>query len=75
LTVPDGLGSLGVVLERAGQPDPGRRYPDAGAMSAALGAAARELAVSEYGWPDLARRLERVYEDAAGVGRAAVAAA
>ncbi len=43
LTVPDGLGSLGVVLERAGQPDPGRRYPDAGAMSAALGAAARDL--------------------------------
>ena len=43
LTVPDGLGSLGDVLARAGQPDPSRRFPDAGAMSAALGAAAREL--------------------------------
>jgi phosphatidylinositol alpha-mannosyltransferase len=41
---------------------------------AALGAAARRLAVSEYGWPDVARRLEAVYEAATG-RRAAVAAA
>ncbi|MFM8303692.1 MAG: PASTA domain-containing protein [Actinomycetota bacterium] len=43
LAVPAGLGALGDVLTRAGQPDPGRRFPDAGAMSAALAAAAREL--------------------------------
>ena len=43
LTVPDDLGALGDVLRRAGQPDPGRRFPDAGTMAAALGAAAQEL--------------------------------
>ncbi|MBM3660225.1 MAG: serine/threonine protein kinase [Actinobacteria bacterium] len=43
LTVPDDLGALGDVLRRAGQPDPARRFPDAGTMAAALGAAAREL--------------------------------
>ncbi|MFA5885716.1 MAG: PASTA domain-containing protein [Acidimicrobiia bacterium] len=43
LTVPGDLGSLGDVLARAGQPDPNRRFPDAGAMAAALGAVAREL--------------------------------
>jgi phosphatidyl-myo-inositol alpha-mannosyltransferase len=41
---------------------------------AARGAAARQLAVTEYGWPDIARRLEAVYEAASG-RRAAVAAA
>ena len=44
LLVPEGLGELGDVLARSGQPDPDRRFPDAGAMAAALGAAARELA-------------------------------
>lgn len=43
LEVPAGLGALGAVLARAGQPAPDDRYPDAGAMAAALGAAAREL--------------------------------
>ena len=43
LTVPDDLGSLGDVLARAGQPDPGQRFPDAGAMAAALGVVVREL--------------------------------
>jgi glycosyltransferase involved in cell wall biosynthesis len=31
----------------------------------ALGTAARELAIAEYGWADIARRLEAVYEAAA----------
>ena len=43
LTVPDGLGALGDVLARAGLPQPDRRFPDAGAMATALGAAARAL--------------------------------
>jgi len=43
LVVPDGLGRLGDVLERAGQPDPNRRFPDAAAFASALSAAAREL--------------------------------
>jgi serine/threonine-protein kinase len=43
LVVPDGLGSLGDALLRAGQPDPARRHRDAAAMAAALGAAARDL--------------------------------
>ncbi len=38
------------------------------------GAAARELAVAEYGWPDIARRLEAVYDEAAGRRPAAAAA-
>jgi phosphatidylinositol alpha-mannosyltransferase len=42
---------------------------------AALGAGARELAVAEYGWPDIARRLEGVYESAAGAARRAKVAA
>jgi len=41
----------------------------------ALGAAARELAIAEYGWADIARRLEAVYEGAVGTAaRAKVAA-
>jgi serine/threonine-protein kinase len=43
LQVPDGLGHLGDVLERAGQPDPNRRFADAAAFASALSAAAREL--------------------------------
>lgn len=43
LEVPGHLGRLGDVLGRAGQPDPQRRFRDAGAMATALGAAAREL--------------------------------
>lgn len=43
LDVPDGLGELGEVLRRAGQPDPAKRFPDAGAFANALGAAARTL--------------------------------
>jgi phosphatidylinositol alpha-mannosyltransferase len=41
----------------------------------ALGEAARELATTEYGWPDIARRLEAVYESAAGRQPAAPVAA
>ena len=40
----------------------------------ALGEAARELASSEYGWPDIAARLEAVYESASGRTPAAAAA-
>jgi beta-lactam-binding protein with PASTA domain len=43
LEVPDNLGELGSVLERAGQPDPARRFPDAGAFASALSSAARAL--------------------------------
>ena len=43
LAVPEGLGRLGDVLTRAGQPDPGNRFPDAAAFASALSAAAREL--------------------------------
>jgi beta-lactam-binding protein with PASTA domain len=43
LAVPDGLGHLGDVLTRAGQPDPNRRFADAAAFASALSAAAREL--------------------------------
>jgi serine/threonine-protein kinase len=43
LVVPDGLGRLGDVLTRAGQPDPAKRFPDAAAFASALSAAAREL--------------------------------
>jgi phosphatidylinositol alpha-mannosyltransferase len=39
----------------------------------ALGAAGRELALERYAWPDIARRLEAVYEDV--TGRAGVRAA
>jgi serine/threonine-protein kinase len=44
LSVPAGLGRLGDVLTRAGQPDPNNRFPDAAAFASALSAAARELA-------------------------------
>lgn len=40
----------------------------------AMGAAARALAVEHYGWDDIARRLELVYERVVGPGRRAVAA-
>ena len=43
LAVPDGLGRLGDVLTRAGQPDPERRFSDAAAFASALSAASREL--------------------------------
>ena len=35
---------------------------------AAMGAAARSLAIERYAWPDIARRLEEVYERVVGVG-------
>ena len=41
---------------------------------AALGAAARELAVARYSWDDIARRLLAIYERVTGPGGAAVAA-
>jgi eukaryotic-like serine/threonine-protein kinase len=44
---PDVLGPLAPVVTRAGQPDPAERYSDAGAMGAALAAAARALPVPE----------------------------
>jgi phosphatidylinositol alpha-mannosyltransferase len=41
---------------------------------AAMGAAARELAIARYGWSDVARRLEIVYESALAGAREPVAA-
>ena len=38
---------------------------------AAMGAAARELAVERYSWPRIARRLEEIYEHVAGLAPAA----
>ncbi len=43
LVAPLELGRLGPVVERAGRPDPGERYPDAATMRAALADAARVL--------------------------------
>jgi len=43
LVAPLELGRLGPVVERAGRPDPGERYPDAATMGAALADAARAL--------------------------------
>ena len=43
LVAPIELGRLGPVVERAGRPDPGERYPDAATMRAALADAARVL--------------------------------
>ncbi|MDQ1532827.1 MAG: eukaryotic-like serine/threonine-protein kinase, partial [Actinomycetota bacterium] len=43
LVAPLALGRLGPVVERAGRPDPGERYPDAATMRAALTDAARAL--------------------------------
>ncbi|RDI75947.1 Glycosyl transferases group 1 [Gaiella occulta] len=40
----------------------------------AMGAAARQVAVEKYGWPDIARRLEEIYERAVRKGRKPVAA-
>jgi glycosyltransferase involved in cell wall biosynthesis len=40
----------------------------------AMGAAARALANAHYAWPDLARRLEAIYERALGPERRRVAA-
>ena len=41
---------------------------------AALGAAARQLAIDRYSWQDIARRLERIYDSARGVAPETVAA-
>jgi serine/threonine-protein kinase len=43
LVAPLSLGRLGPVVERAGRPEPGDRYPDAATMRAALADAARVL--------------------------------
>ena len=43
LAVPDGLGHLGEVLTRAGQPDPNRRFARRGRVRLGVDAAAREL--------------------------------
>jgi serine/threonine-protein kinase len=43
LVAPLALGRLGPVVERAGRPEPGDRYPDAATMRAALTDAARAL--------------------------------
>jgi glycosyltransferase involved in cell wall biosynthesis len=40
----------------------------------AMGAAARERAVERYGWPDVAARLERIYDRVAGRLREPLAA-
>jgi beta-lactam-binding protein with PASTA domain/tRNA A-37 threonylcarbamoyl transferase component Bud32 len=47
IVAPEVLGPLAPVISRAGQPDPTDRYPDAGAMGAALAAAARVLPAPE----------------------------
>jgi glycosyltransferase involved in cell wall biosynthesis len=39
-----------------------------------LGAAARRLAIDNYSWADIARRLERIYESARGGASERVAA-
>jgi glycosyltransferase involved in cell wall biosynthesis len=39
-----------------------------------MGAAAREVAAERYSWPDVARRLEQVYERIALPARAEAAA-
>jgi phosphatidylinositol alpha-mannosyltransferase len=41
---------------------------------AAMGGAARELAVERYGWPDIARRLEAIYERVCGRAPVSLAA-
>jgi len=41
---------------------------------AALGAAARQLAIDRYSWQDIARRLERIYDSARGVAPETAAA-
>jgi phosphatidylinositol alpha-mannosyltransferase len=63
--VPDDPGALadGVAALLADEP---RR--------AALGAAARQLALERYSWDDIARRLEAIYERLAGAGRERAAA-
>lgn len=47
IEAPPELGPLVPVVERAGQPDPNDRYPDANAMGAALSEALRELPAPE----------------------------
>jgi phosphatidylinositol alpha-mannosyltransferase len=44
------------------------------ARRAAMGVAARELAVAKYGWPDVARRLEGIYDRVAGRAPVSLAA-
>jgi len=41
---------------------------------AALGAAARQLAIDQYSWQDIARRLERIYDSARGAAPETAAA-
>jgi glycosyltransferase involved in cell wall biosynthesis len=41
---------------------------------AALGAAARQLAIDRYSWQDIARRLVRIYDDARAAAPEPVAA-
>jgi phosphatidylinositol alpha-mannosyltransferase len=43
-------------------------------LRVALGAAARELALERYAWPDVARRLESVYQDVTGTAGVRAAA-
>jgi phosphatidyl-myo-inositol alpha-mannosyltransferase len=42
---------------------------------AAMGAAARELAIERYSWPTIARRLEQIYAEVTGIPLAAARAA
>jgi glycosyltransferase involved in cell wall biosynthesis len=44
------------------------------ARRAALGAAARQLAIDRYSWQDIARRLERIYDSARDVASETAAA-
>ena len=37
------------------------------ALRERMGEAARSLAVEEYAWPTIARRLERIYADVTGI--------
>ena len=52
-TLPGRTHGLGMITERLLADEPRR---------AAMGAAARRLAQERYSWPDIARRLEAVYE-------------
>ncbi|MDQ3121161.1 MAG: glycosyltransferase family 4 protein [Actinomycetota bacterium] len=56
---PDDPSALAEAVCRLVDDEPRRR---------ALGAAARELAVARYSWPELARRLEEIYGRVTGIG-------
>src|SRR4029453_15520992 len=67
--------SLAVPPDTPDAPPPAGTPPPADEpRRARMGAAARELAIDRYSWPDIARRLEAVYEAVTGRIPAAAAA-